>query len=97
MYDECHIHPWYYQTFELMHQYDVIPELKEPLLELGKLVQEPMERLKGKTSDAARLTQLFVAINLGYAQMSMTQFAPESLADNKEMFIKSIEEFISKI
>ena len=94
MYDECHIHPWYYQTFELMHQYDVIPELREPLLELGKLVQEPMERLKGKTSDAARLTQLFVAINLGYAQMSMTRFAPESLADNRDMFAKSIEEFI---
>lgn len=91
MYDECHTHPWYYETFELMHRYDLVSELREPLMRLAQLVQLPMEELKGKGPEAARLTQLFVAINLGYAQMSMTQFIPQSLADSREMFIRSID------
>lgn len=97
MYDECHANPWYYETFELMHSYEVIEELRQPLLALGNLVQVPMEQLEGQTADAARHTQLFVAVNLGYAQMSMTKFAPISLQDDREGFVRSIDEFIEKI
>jgi len=97
MYDECHANPRYYETFELMHTYDVIPELNRSLLNLGHLVQYPMEQLEGQTPDAMRHTQLFVAINLGYAQMAMTRFAPESLQDDRKMFVRSIEEFITQI
>ena len=97
MYDECHTHPWYYETFELMHRYDLVKELREPLIRLARLVQAPMEELKGQGPEAARLTQLFVAINLGYAQMSMTQFIPQSLADSREMFIRSVEGFIETL
>ena len=94
MYDEGHNHPWYYQTFELMHQYDIVAELKEPLLELAMLVQRPMLKLISDPKEAGRITQMFVAINLGYYQMSMTQFIPTSLADSREMFIKSVTEYV---
>jgi len=97
MYDECHSNPRYYETFELMHTYDIIPELNCSLLALGDLVQYPMVCLEGETLDAMRHTQLFVAINLGYAQMAMTRFAPESLQDDREMFVRSIEEFIGHV
>lgn len=97
MYDECHEDPRYYETFELMHQYDVIAQLNSPLLRLGALVQTRMAEQIRDPEDAARLTQLFVAINLGYAQMAMTRFAPASLADSRGMFIRSIEEFLKKI
>lgn len=97
MYDECHANPRYYETFELMHSYDIIDELRRSLLALGSLVQVPMEQLEGQTPDAARHTQLFVAVNLGYAQMSMTRFAPTSLQDDRESFVRSIDEFISRI
>ena len=97
MYDECHANPRYYETFERMHTYEIIPELHEPLLALVELVQNPMAKFKGTTAEAARLTQLFVAVNLGYAQMAMTAFIPTSLADDRAMFIRSIDEFLEKI
>ena len=97
LYDECHANPRYYETFERMHQYEIIPELREPLLALAELVQTPMEVLKGKTEEALRLTQLYFAVNLGYAQMAMTEFIPTSLYDNRELFIRSVEEFIDRI
>lgn len=97
MYDECHANPWYYETFQLMHSYDVIEELQQPLLDLGSLVQTPMEELEGKTPEALRHTQLFVAVNLGYAQMSMTRFAPTSLRDDREVFVQSIDDFIARV
>lgn len=97
MYDECHAKPWYYETFELMHSYDIIEDLRQPLLALGNLVQVPMEQLEGPTAQAARYTQLFVAVNLGYAQMAMTRFVPTSLQDDREMFVRSIDDFIDRI
>lgn len=97
MYDECHANPRYYETFELMHSYDIIPDLHAPLLALGNLVQKPMEELEGHTSEAMRHTQLFVAVNLGYAQMAMTRFIPTSLQDDRMIFLRSIEEFVVKI
>lgn len=97
MYDECHANPWYYETFELMHSYEIIPDLREPLLALGNLVQKPMEALEGQTPAAMEHTQLFVAVNLGYAQMAMTRFIPTSLQDDRAVFVRSIDEFISKI
>ena len=97
MYDECHANPRYYETFELMHSYEIIPDLREPLISLAGLVQKPMEELKGQTSDAMRHTQLFVAVNLGYAQMAMTRFIPTSLQDDRDMFIRSIDEFIGQM
>lgn len=44
-----------------------------------------------------RYIQLFVAVNLGYAQMSMTYFPPISLRDDRDIFVHSIEEIIRKI
>ena len=97
MYDECHSNPRYYESFALMHRYDIVPNLRKPLLALGNLVQSPMEQLKGETEECARATQLFVAVNLGYAQMAMTEFIPTSLYDNREAFIISINEFVKKM
>ena len=94
MYDEGHEHPWYYESFDLMHRYDIVSDLKEPLMKLAMLVQEPMAELVKDPKEAGRLTQLFVAINLGYYQMSVTQFIPVSLSDSREMFVKSIDEFL---
>ena len=50
-----------------------------------------------KTAEAARLTQLFVAVNLGYAQMAMTAFIPTSLTDDRAMFVRSVDEFLERI
>lgn len=94
MYDECHTNPRYYETFELMHSYDSVEDLRPSLLALCALIQEPMERLGGQSQDTMRHIQLFVAVNLGYAQMSMTHFPPISLRDDREAFVRSIEEFI---
>ena len=97
MYDECHANPRYYETFERMHAYEIIPELREPLLALAELVERPMAAIKGTEAEAARLPQLFVAVNLGYAQMAMTAFIPTSLADDRAMFVRSIDEFLEKV
>lgn len=97
MYDECHANPRYYETFELMHSYDVIPDLREPLLSLSELIQKPMEALEDAAPDVRRHTQLFMAVNLGYAQMSKTRFIPTSLQDDRAVFVRSIDEFIHQI
>lgn len=94
MYDECHTNPRYYETFKLMHSYDVIEGLQASLLSLCNLIQGPLEQLEGQTPAATRHTQLFVAVNLGYAQMSMTHFPPDSLRDDRDAFTRSIDEFL---
>lgn len=94
MYDECHTNPRYYETFDLMHSYDAVEDLRPSLLALCALIQKPMEQLEGHSQDTMRHIQLFVAVNLGYAQMSMTYFPPTTLRDDREAFVHSIEEFI---
>lgn len=93
LYDECHANPWYYESFNLMHRYEIVPELAEPLGALVGLVQTQMEKLD-EASDAPRHTQLFMAVMLGYAQMAMTEFVAPSLRDSREGFVRSVEEFI---
>lgn len=97
VYDECHTNPRYYETFRLMHSYDVVEGLRPSLIALCDLILCPLEALEGNTPEATRHTQLFVAVNLGYAQMSMTRFPAPSLRDDRDAFLRSIEEFLNGI
>ena len=97
IYDECHACPCYYEAFDLMHSHSLIPELREPLTRLVSLVQRPVSQVVDDPAEAGRYTQLIMAAILGYAQMSKTEFIVESLADNREAYVRSVEEFIQNI
>lgn len=97
LYDACHQHPLYYQAFSLMHQYDVVSELEGPLTAITDLPWRQFTQLYEDPATAARRQQLFMAINLGYAQMSMTPFFPAPLRDNRDTFVAAIDEVLSTL
>ena len=97
LYDECHANPWYYESFRLMHIYGIVPDLRETLTALVELVQLQFERIETEPAAAARSTQLFMAVNLGFAQMAMTPFMPVSLRDDREVFEMSIDRFMTSL
>ena len=97
LYDECHANPWYYESFRLMHLYGIVPDLREILTALVELIQLQFERIEAEPAAAARSTQLFMAVNLGFAQMAMTPFMPVSLRDDREVFEMSIDRFMTSL
>lgn len=97
LYSECHLHPWYYETFDRMHQYNILPELKEPLNALTRIVQMQMDRIFKHNEEANRYSQFFMALNLGYAMMAKTVFFHASFQDNPSQFETSVREFLDLI
>ena len=97
LYDACHEKAWYYETFTLMHRYEIIPELSNQLSALTGIVQEQMQLLIPDKRTADRYSQFYMALNLGYAQMAMTQFIPPAMRDDRADFETSIREFIGII
>ena len=94
LYDACHARPLYYQALTLMHEYGLVEDLREQLTGLVGLTSESFAALDPDPATAARHQQLFMAINLGYAQMSMTEFLPPSLRDDRTAFAVSIEQAV---
>ena len=94
LYDECHANRCYYESFALMHRYEIIEDLREPLTRLVELARKPLAGIIRDEGEIGRYTQLMMAVILGYAQMAQKTFVVESLADNRETYVKSIEEFI---
>lgn len=97
LYDECHVHPYYYEAFELMHRYGLVSELQPALTRLVNLIQQPLSEIKSEPNEVMRYTQLIMAVILGYAQMAKTAFIVESLADNRDSYVCSIEDFIENM
>lgn len=97
LYDTCHENPLYYQAFSLMHQFDLVSDLEEPLTAITDLPWAQFCRLYEDPATAARRQQLFMAINLGYAQMSMTPFFPAPLHDNRDAFVAAIDEVLGAL
>ena len=96
-YDECHANRCYYESFALMHRYEIIEDLREPLTRQAELLRKPLAQIIRDESEVNRYTQLMMAVILGYAQMAQKAFVVESLADNREAYVKSIEEFINGV
>ena len=94
LYDECHANRCYYESFALMHRYEIIEDLRESLTRLVELARKPLAGIIRDEGEIGRYTQLMMAVILGYAQMAQKTFVVESLADNRETYVKSIEEFI---
>lgn len=97
LYDACHENPLYYQALSLMHTYGLVEDMREPLSKIVSMVQDQFVQLEPDRAEAARHVQLFMAVNLGYAQMSMTSFFPESLHDDRDAFVTSIDEITGAI
>ena len=97
MYDECHAHPCYYEAFDLMHLYGLIGEMTPVLTRMVGLVRRPIEQVKASPEEQDRCTQLVMAVILGYAQMAKTEFIVESLADEREAYVRSIEALIGSL
>ena len=97
MYDECHAHPCYYEAFDLMHRYGLIVEMTPVLTRLVELVRRPIAQIKASPEDQDRCTQLVMAVILGYAQMAKTDFIVDSLADDREAYVRSVEALIGSL
>lgn len=96
-YDEYHENSCYHESFELMHRYEIVNELTEPLSFFTSLIQKQMELL-GKSPEAAiRYVQLFMALNIGYTHMEIMTDFPSCHKDNRKMFEQSINEFVDKM
>lgn len=95
LYDTCHARPLYYQALTLMHGYGLVEDLDEQLNGLVGLTTDSFATLSPDPAAAARNQQLFMAINLGYAQMSIIEFLPQSLHDDRVSFVSSIERAVS--
>jgi len=95
LYDACHANPLYYEALTLMHRYGVVEDMRDQLFRLTNLSLEPIRAISGSEQTAARRHQLFMAVNLGYAQMSQTAFLPPSLHDDRNAFIASIDELLA--
>ena len=61
------------------------------------LVRRPIEQVKASPEEQDRCTQLVMAVILGYAQMAKTEFIVESLADEREAYVRSIEALIGSL
>ena len=61
---------------------------------LVELARKPLAGIIRDEGEIGRYTQLMMAVILGYAQMAQKTFVVESLADNRETYVKSSEEFI---
>lgn len=84
----------YYEALTLMHEYGLVEDLREQLTSLVGLASESFAVLDPDPATVARHQQLFMAINLGYAQISRTAFLPPSLRDDRTLFVTSIEQAV---
>ena len=97
LYDECHREPCYYQAFTRMHTYGIVSEMVPALHPMIAIVQGQMAQLFEEPADIERYTQCYMALMLGYAQMAINEFMPQSLKDNRRTYMKSLEDFIEKM
>ena len=70
--------------------------MRAQLTRLTELSLAPIQAICDDPTTAARLHQLFMAVNLGYAQIARTAFLPPSLSDDRAAFIASIDELIAR-
>ena len=90
----CHQNALYYEALQLMHIYGLVDAVQDQLLALLAPARGAFEKLYPDEDEAARRFQLFMAINLGYAQMSITEFIPASLHDNRDALMTSLDELL---
>lgn len=95
LYDFNRQNPSCNESLELLHKYDVLNDLQEQLNSLTSLVQTPIEALKPQ--EAARYTQLFMAVTIGYTHMGLAHSSPPGLQYDRNSYLKSMKEFIDAL
>lgn len=96
LYDACHARPLYYEALTMMHRWGLVERMRSQLTALAGLTTDAFAALDPDSATAKRHQQLFMAVNLGYAQMSITEFLPESLRDDRASFAASVNEMIER-